>query len=154
MSEEKDIYNAINKLRDDLHKYSDTADAKIERRLDEKFEALLINMDNVKADAYDDVRELRDDIKEQRKSDVKGRRWLIAIVLSLAMAAMSAVGGYFISVDVLSTRVDALFKDQSDSKEWQLTHHDKIELGFEKSKTNEANIIELRKDFRDYVKGR
>jgi len=149
--------------KEELKRYIDARNEKIESKLNEKVDAVLIRIDTARADAYDDVKELRDDIKEQRDNDNKGRRWFIAIVLGLTMSAVTAVGGYFISTEVISTKVDTLasahtryetwHKDHEVKNDaWHAAHHDKIERSSINADDNKQNILQLRQDFRTYVK--
>jgi len=138
-------------IREALKEYSDKGIEKLDTVLRKKIESFLEKIDVVRADSYDEIRQLREDIKEEKADERIGRRWFIGIVLGLALAAITAVGGYFVSVEVINNKVENIEQKIDTEKTWRKEHHDKLESGFNVSLRNRVDIDQLRAEVKEYV---
>lgn len=145
-----DLGKETGQIREALKEYSDKGIEKLDTALRKKIETFLEKIDVVRADSYDEIRQLREDIKEEKGDERSGRRWFIAIVLGLALSAFTAVGGYFVSVEVINNQVKNIKESIATGETWQKEHHDKIESTFNTANRNQADIDQSRRDFRAY----
>ena len=134
------------KIREEVKTYADSGDEKIEGRINQRLDDFLAKLNAIETAATDGVDKIREDIKDDKLSDKRGRRWIIGLALTTVLALTFATGGYFIAVEVVTERLSAVTKQQDINTAWHLEHHDKVENSFINSVRNKEEIERMEND--------